>query len=126
MDDDADDEIPHTALCIQPREGRLWIFLPPITHLEQWTELLGALELTARECKLAIDLEGYEPPADPRLNKLAVTPDPGVIEVNIHPAASWPEYVQDEFDAFLACGILAHGFLRLRCDHCQHEKLVAF
>ncbi len=95
VDDDADDEIPHTALCIQPREGRLWIFLPPITHLEQWTELLGALELTARECKLAIDLEGYEPPADPRLNKLAVTPDPGVIEVNIHPAASWPELVEN-------------------------------
>ena len=31
-----------------------------------------------------------------------------------------------EFEAFLECGILAHGFLRLRCGECAHEKLVAF
>ena len=34
--------------------------------------------------------------------------------------------MKDEFDAFLECGILAHGFLRLRCGECGHDKLVAF
>jgi len=35
------------------------------------------------------------------------------------------DFVKDEFDAFLECGVLAHGFLRLRCANCAHEKLVA-
>lgn len=34
--------------------------------------------------------------------------------------AALPQFVKDEFDAFLECGILAHGFLRLRCGDCGH------
>jgi hypothetical protein len=40
--------------------------------------------------------------------------------------ASLPRFVQDEFDAYLDCGILAHGFLRLTCDTCARDTLVAF
>ena len=40
--------------------------------------------------------------------------------------AGLPQFVRDEFDAFLECGILAHGFLRLHCGDCGHDKLVAF
>jgi hypothetical protein len=40
--------------------------------------------------------------------------------------AGLPRFVQDEFDAFLECGILAHGFLRPRCGGCGQDKLVAF
>ena len=40
--------------------------------------------------------------------------------------AELPQFVKDEFDAFLECGILAHGFLRLRCGDYGHDKLVAF
>jgi len=40
--------------------------------------------------------------------------------------ADLPQFVKDEVDAFLECGILAHGFLRLRCGNCGHDKLVAF
>ncbi len=87
--------VPQTSLCIEPRDGRLWVFLPPLTHIEHWIDLVGALEATARECQIAIDIEGYEPPSDPRLRKLAVTPDPGVIEVNIHPSGSWRELVEN-------------------------------
>jgi hypothetical protein len=47
-------------------------------------------------------------------------------QVEAEGAASLPQFVKDEFDAFLECGILAHGFLRVRCAACGHEKLVAF
>ena len=47
-------------------------------------------------------------------------------QVEAQTGASLPEFIKAEFDAFLECGILAHGFLRLRCDQCAHEKLVAF
>ena len=40
--------------------------------------------------------------------------------------ADLPQFVKEEFDAFLECGILAHGFLRLRCENCGHDKLLAF
>ncbi|MFV0437897.1 MAG: DUF2126 domain-containing protein [Desulfopila sp.] len=82
-----------TALCVQPREGRLHIFIPPITVLEGYLELMAIIEKTARETGLPVVIEGYTPPADPRLNSLKVTPDPGVIEVNIQPMHSWRELV---------------------------------
>jgi hypothetical protein len=47
-------------------------------------------------------------------------------QVEAETGSSLPEFVKDEFDAFLECGILAHGFLRLRCGDCAHKKLVAF
>ena len=87
-------EVIHTALCIEARKGMLRIFLPPLTHLEHYLDLLAAVELTAAELKIPVRLEGYEPPRDWRLDKLAVTPDPGVIEVNIHPAHNWEELVE--------------------------------
>ena len=80
-----------TALCAEPRDGRLYLFMPPLARLEDYLELVAAIETTARELRCPVLLEGYEPPADPRLAHFRVTPDPGVIEVNIHPAASWDE-----------------------------------
>jgi len=47
-------------------------------------------------------------------------------QVEAHTGSSVPEFVKDEFEAYLQCGILAHGFVRLRCYECSHEKLVAF
>ena len=84
-----------TALCIEPREGKLHIFLPPLRSLESYLLLITAIEETANHLKLPIVLEGYEPPKDPRIQKLLVTPDPGVIEVNIHPSANWRELVDN-------------------------------
>jgi len=84
-----------TAMCIEPRDGHLHIFLPPITQLNHWLELIRHIETTAKELNLPIILEGYEAPHDHRLQRFSVTPDPGVIEINVHPTSSWKELVSN-------------------------------
>jgi uncharacterized protein (DUF2126 family)/transglutaminase-like putative cysteine protease len=102
--------ITRTALCVEARDPRrangpkaekvgsatgvLYVFMPPLAHLEDYLDLLAAIEATAAELKMQIILEGYPPPRDPRLKMLQVTPDPGVIEVNIHPAHNWKDLVE--------------------------------
>lgn len=102
--------ITRTGLCVEVRDpmrangpkaealakhksGVLYVFMPPLSALEDYLELLVAVEATATELGMKIVLEGYPPPRDPRLKMLQVTPDPGVIEVNIHPAKNWDELV---------------------------------
>lgn len=82
-----------TALAVEPRDGRLCIFLPPLEDAAAFAELVGAIEGVAGEMRLPIHLEGYPPPPDARLNVIKVTPDPGVLEVNIQPSHSWDEQV---------------------------------
>jgi uncharacterized protein (DUF2126 family)/transglutaminase-like putative cysteine protease len=84
-----------TALCVEARQGILHVFLPPVSVLEQFVDLVAAIEDVARELKQPLRLEGYQPPSDHRLEKIQVTPDPGVIEVNIHPAHGWDELVSN-------------------------------
>ncbi|MDD1608769.1 MAG: transglutaminase family protein, partial [Methylococcaceae bacterium] len=93
-DDTVEVEVPHTALCVEVREGRLTIFMPPLTSLEHYLELVAAIEATADNLSLPVVMEGYEPPRDYRIERLMVTPDPGVIEVNIHPSKTWSELVE--------------------------------
>ncbi len=87
-------DLVRTALCLEPREGWLHVFLPPLSTAEAWLDLVAAIEDTAAALARPVVLEGYLPPLDPRLRRFSITPDPGVIEVNIHPAASWAELVQ--------------------------------
>jgi uncharacterized protein (DUF2126 family)/transglutaminase-like putative cysteine protease len=99
-----------TAVCVEARDPRrangpkaetqgqpsgvLYVFMPPLEKLEHYLELLAAVEAACEDTGFKIVLEGYPPPRDPRLKLLQVTPDPGVIEVNIHPAHNWGELVQ--------------------------------
>ena len=99
-----------TALCVEvrnpnrnngpkpefaePESAVLYVFMPPLTRLEDYLALLQIIEETAYQLDVSIVLEGYPPPRDARLTMLQVTPDPGVLEVNIHPAKNWSELVQ--------------------------------
>ena len=69
--------------------------MPPLTHVGHYLRLLEATEATAEALDMPVILEGYEIPHDSRIESLNVTPDPGVIEVNIHPARNWDEVVQN-------------------------------
>ena len=86
-------EVIKTALTVQIRDGHLHVFMPPLKRVEDYLELLSGVENTARAMRVPVVIEGYVPPRDPRLRVLGVTPDPGVIEVNVHPAASWHELI---------------------------------
>ena len=83
-----------TALAVESRGGLLHVFFPPLYAVEDWLALTAAVEDTAAELGHKVVLEGYLPPEDDRLQHFSVTPDPGVIEVNIHPAVNWAEQVQ--------------------------------
>ena len=104
-----------TALCVEARDparaagpqaeadaaaagrkgGALYVFMPPLAALDDYLDLLAAVEATAADLQVKIVIEGYPPPRDARLKLLQVTPDPGVIEINIHPAATWSELVDN-------------------------------
>ncbi|HWK54652.1 MAG TPA: transglutaminase family protein, partial [Hyphomicrobiales bacterium] len=85
------ERIIHTALCVQVRDGHLYLFMPPLRRLEYYVQLCQAIAAVAAALRQPVIIEGYEPPRDPRLRKLLITPDPGVIEVNVQPAANWRE-----------------------------------
>ena len=119
--------LPRTALCAQVRAAPhvgdkkdqakgnlLYVFMPPVARLESYLELVNAIERTAQTLNLQVVLEGYPPPRDPRLKMLQVTPDPGVIEVNIQPVDNWRELVENTeflYDAAFLSRLSAEKFM---------------
>ena len=90
---DAPREIVKTALTVETRGGHVRVFMPPLVRIEAYTALIALIEGAAKKLSTPVVIEGYAPPRDSRVRVLQVTPDPGVIEVNVHPATSWDELV---------------------------------
>ena len=98
--DKAKPEPVRTAMSIEIRDGVLCAFMPPVEKIEDYLELITAVEATAEEMQVQVHVEGYSPPYDPRVEVIKVTPDPGVIEINIQPAQSWREAVDITFGLY--------------------------
>jgi uncharacterized protein (DUF2126 family) len=106
--------VARTSMCAEPRNGVLYIFMPPASELEHYVELLAAVEAVAQALEQPIILEGYEPPNDPRISNFRVTPDPGVIEVNIHPSATWDQLSERTtflYEAARECRLTSEKFM---------------
>jgi uncharacterized protein (DUF2126 family) len=86
-------EIVRTALCVEQRHGRMYIFLPPLETMEVYLDLIKHIEHTAETLNISVVIEGYAPPFDPRVEVFKITPDPGVIEVNVAPVSNWRDLV---------------------------------
>jgi uncharacterized protein (DUF2126 family) len=87
-------EVVRIALCVEERAGMIYIFLPPCDLIEDYLELIRNIEKTAAGLNIPVVIEGYAPPHDSRLECFKITPDPGVIEVNVAPVKSWEELVE--------------------------------
>jgi uncharacterized protein (DUF2126 family)/transglutaminase-like putative cysteine protease len=107
---------PHTALCVEARHGRLYVFVPPTNELEHYLDIIASIEATSLKLKMPVVIEGYQPPHDLRLTRLPVTPDPGVIEVNIHPAANWQELVHNTTTLYEAARLTRLGTEKFMLD----------
>ncbi|OSP56559.1 DUF2126 domain-containing protein [Pseudoruegeria sp. SK021] len=103
-----------TAISVEPRDGRLCVFMPPVERIEDYLELVAAAEHAAKTVGLPVHIEGYSPPHDPRINVIRVAPDPGVLEVNVHPASTWGDCVaitEAVYDEARQCRLGADKFM---------------
>ncbi|MFL5302578.1 MAG: transglutaminase family protein, partial [Anaeromyxobacteraceae bacterium] len=103
-----------TALCVEPREGRIFVFLPPLERAEHFLELVSVVDAIRRELGADVQLEGYPPPRSPAVRRLTVAPDPGVVEVNLPPATTAREHahlLEQVYDAALHAGLHAQKHL---------------
>lgn len=89
-----------TAISAEIRDNKLYLFLPPLDSIDAFLDLIASIEATSRELNIPVILEGYNPPHDNRVESMKITPDPGVIEVNVHPMKSWGELVENTLNLY--------------------------
>lgn len=86
------------AIAAEVRDGLLCVFLPPIISTCSFADLVGAIDQTAQQLNFPVHLEGYGPPMNAGIDAFAITPDPGVIEVNVNPVDTWDALVTQTFE----------------------------
>ncbi|MFD1292241.1 DUF2126 domain-containing protein [Lutibacter holmesii] len=89
-----------TAISAEIRDNKLYLFLPPLDSIDAFLDLIASIEATSKELNIPVILEGYNPPHDNRVESMKITPDPGVIEVNVHPMKSWGELVENTMNLY--------------------------
>jgi uncharacterized protein (DUF2126 family) len=98
------------ALTAEVRQGTLIVFVPPLL-LESYVVLLAAIERTLDQLALRdVILAGYAPPPDPALPTIGLASDPGVLEINVAPCATWRDFdaqLEQLFAAARAVGLCA-------------------
>ena len=102
-----------TALCVEPREGYLYVFLPPLPSAARFCELVRAVDEVSASLDIPVVMEGYPPPKSFDLLSFAVTPDPGVLEVNIPPTRTSREHaslMEAVFDAAAHSGLVSEKY----------------
>ncbi|MGY5353162.1 transglutaminase family protein [Wenyingzhuangia sp. IMCC45533] len=100
LDTDKPKYFVRTAICSEIRDGKLYLFLPPLDSADAFLDLIASIEATAKELQIPVILEGYNPPHDNRVESMKITPDPGVIEVNVHPMNNWTELVENTLSLY--------------------------
>ncbi|WP_437756496.1 DUF2126 domain-containing protein [Sorangium sp. So ce1389] len=103
-----------TALCVEARDGIVHVFLPPLLSPADFFELIAAIDATRRETGIDVLLEGYPPPPGADLLRFSVTPDPGVLEVNLPPTdgvRAYASLLETVFDASLHSGLHCEKYL---------------
>jgi uncharacterized protein (DUF2126 family) len=103
-----------TALALEARDGELWVFLPPLGKFTEFCTLIAAIDETRTEVGIDCNIEGYTPPPSADMRRFAVTPDPGVLEVNLPPTYSGREAAELHavvFDAALSTGLTAERYM---------------
>jgi uncharacterized protein (DUF2126 family) len=103
-----------TALTVEARQDTLFVFLPPLPRAEDFFDLLAVIDAVRNEVGRDIVLEGYPPPPSPLIFRFSVTPDPGVLEVNLPPTATTRAYaglLETVFEAALHAGLHAEKYL---------------
>ncbi|MDO6802802.1 transglutaminase family protein [Wenyingzhuangia sp. 1_MG-2023] len=95
LEEDKPEYFVRTALCSEVRDGKLYLFLPPLDSADAFLDLIASIEATSKELNIPVILEGYNPPHDNRVESMKITPDPGVIEINVHPTKNWKDLVNN-------------------------------
>jgi len=109
-------DIVRTALCVEEREGCIYVFLPPLEKIEEYLDLITKIEVTAASLKIPVVIEGYCAPYDHRIESFQLTPDPGVIEVNIAPVSSWQELVNQTTSLYEEAHLVRLGTEKFMLD----------
>jgi len=113
--------------CATPAGGQQWARERPSTaRFGNGTEVAPiAVEHSIPRRSSAVEYQRHEPEGSLLHEVVRDNLEPFLARAQSRHQPT-PRFVEQELRAYLRCGVLAHGFLRLHCDDCGHDRLVAF